>query len=91
MSEMLFTERGWADYVYWEKQDRKTLSRINQLLQSIGREGAMDGAGHPERLKHEDEEAYSRRIDAKKVKSVIREYRTGRRFGRFGTPGKNAL
>ena len=65
MSEMLFTERGWADYVYWQTQDRKTLNRINQLLQSIGREGAMDGAGHPERLKHEDEEAYSRRIDAK--------------------------
>lgn len=64
MSEMLFTERGWADYVYWEKQDRKTLSRINQLLQSIGREGVLDGSGHPERMRYKTD-AYSRRIDSK--------------------------
>ena len=27
-----FSERGFADYVYWQTQDKKTLRRINNLL-----------------------------------------------------------
>ena len=27
-----FSERGFADYVYWQMQDKKTLKRINNLL-----------------------------------------------------------
>ena len=27
-----FSERGFADYMYWQTQDRKTLNRINNLL-----------------------------------------------------------
>ena len=44
-----------------QTQDRKTLNRINRLLQSIERNGAMIGEGKPERLKYGL--GYSRRID----------------------------
>lgn len=56
-----FTETGWEHYVYWQNQDRKTLNKINRLLQSVERDGAMNGEGKPERLKYEF--GYSRRID----------------------------
>jgi toxin YoeB len=63
MSEILFTETGFAHYVYWQNQDRKTLKKINKLLQSIARDGVLSGEGKPEKLKHKDGE-YSRRIDS---------------------------
>ena len=56
-----FTEIGWEHYVYWQNQDHKTLNKINRLLQSIERNGAMGGEGKPERLKYGL--GYSRRID----------------------------
>lgn len=43
MSKILFAEEGWADYVYWQNQDRKTLKKINKLLQSIARDGVLSG------------------------------------------------
>ena len=57
----LFDDQGFADYVYWAKHDRKTFDKINRLLQSIERNGAMGGIGKPERLKYGS--GYSRRID----------------------------
>lgn len=61
MGKVSFDEAGWAHYIYWQEQDRKTLRRINQLLRSIERDGALNGLGKPERLKYEN--SYSRRID----------------------------
>lgn len=66
MSERMkitFAEIGWDDYLYWQAQDKKTLRRINQLLQSIEREGALQGIGKPELLKHGQKGYFSRRID----------------------------
>lgn len=57
----LFDDRGFAEYLYWQMQDRKTLNKINRLLQSIERDGVMNGEGKPERLKYGA--GYSRRID----------------------------
>ena len=54
MSRITFAEEGWADYLYWQSQDKKTLQKINRLLKSIGREGPLEGEGKPERLKHKD-------------------------------------
>lgn len=61
IGKISFDDTGWAHYIYWEEQDRKTLRRINQLLRSIERDGALNVLGKPEKLKHE--EGYSRRID----------------------------
>jgi toxin YoeB len=46
----VFSDVGWADYVYWQTQDKKTLRRINSLLQDIERNGNQ-GIGNPEPLK----------------------------------------
>lgn len=61
MNEFTFTDKGFADYVYWQFQDRKTIKKINHLLEDIKRNGAMQGTGKPESLKHRS--GYSRRID----------------------------
>lgn len=50
--KITFAEEGWKEYLYWQTQDRKTLKRINQLLQSIERDGALQGIGKPELLKY---------------------------------------
>ena len=57
----LFEDQGFADYIYWNKQDSKTFDKINQLLKSIERDGILNGLGKPERLKYGA--GYSRRID----------------------------
>ena len=61
MSKVSFQDEGWLHYLYWQIQDRKTLNKINRLLQSIERDGALEGLGKPEKLKYRD--GYSRRID----------------------------
>ena len=62
MGKIIFTEQAWNDYLYWQGQDKKTLRRINQLLQDISRNG-YTGMGKPEPLKHELTGYWSRRID----------------------------
>ncbi|MCI8992747.1 MAG: Txe/YoeB family addiction module toxin [Eubacterium sp.] len=61
--DILFTDTGWKQYTEWQEQDKKTLKRINQLLKSINRDGALQGIGKPELLKHNKSGLYSRRID----------------------------
>jgi len=60
MIRLIFAERAWEDYLYWQENDKKTLKRINLLLRDIVR-NANDGIGKPEPLKHLD--GWSRRID----------------------------
>jgi toxin YoeB len=57
-----FTETGWHDYVYWESQDKKTLRRINNLIEDIARNG-NDGIGKSEPLRNDFSGWWSRRID----------------------------
>lgn len=32
---LLWEERAWQEYLYWQTQDKKTLKRINLLLEDI--------------------------------------------------------
>lgn len=57
-----WTDDAWDDFLYWQKQDKKTLKRIFQLLQDIDRNG-YDGIGKPERLSGDLSKYWSRRID----------------------------
>ena len=59
----LWTDRGWSDYLHWQAQDKKTLRRINQILQDIDRNG-NSGIGKPESLSGNLAGFWSRRIDA---------------------------
>lgn len=53
---------AWEDYLYWQMQDKKTLRRINKLLQDIDRNG-YNGVGKPEPLKGDLSGYWSVRID----------------------------
>lgn len=60
---LAWTTAGWEDYLYWQTQDRKTLKRINTLVEDILRDDPFEGIGKPEPLKHVLAGAWSRRID----------------------------
>ena len=60
----MFTENGWLDYIYWETADRKTLKRINKLLDDIVRNG-NEGIGKPEPSIGNLSGFWSRRINDK--------------------------
>ncbi len=62
MSNILFSDRGWADYLYWQAEDRKIIKRINALLKDVQR-GSFEGIGKPEPLKGDLSGFWSRRID----------------------------
>lgn len=64
MSDIRFTRIGWDEYLSWQAEDRKTIKKINGLIKSISRDGALAGEGKPEKLKYRDGE-FSRRIDDK--------------------------
>lgn len=55
---------AWEDYLYWQKQDKKILKKINQLLKDIDRNG-YEGIGKPELLVGNLSGYWSRRIDDK--------------------------
>ncbi len=62
MGNLSFSENAWEEYLYWQTQDKKTLRKINSLLQDIQRNG-YQGIGKPEPLKGELSGLWSRRID----------------------------
>jgi toxin YoeB len=51
MSEKIWSDDAWADYLYWQTQDKKTLKRINLLIKDIERNGCLQGIGEPEALR----------------------------------------
>ncbi|BBP02354.1 Txe/YoeB family addiction module toxin [Sulfuriferula nivalis] len=62
ISRLTWTLASWDDYVYWQGQDKKTLKRINQLIQATMRQ-PFEGIGKPEPLKENLAGYWSRRID----------------------------
>ena len=63
MSEKIWSDDAWEDYLYWQSQDKKTLKRINLLIKDIERNGCLQGIGQPEALKGNLSGEFSRRID----------------------------
>jgi len=57
-----WTDDAWDDYLYWQTQDRKTLKRINKLINNVKR-SPFEGLGKPEPLKEYLAGFWSRRID----------------------------
>lgn len=60
----IWQDDAWDDYLYWQKQDKKFLKRINEILKDIDR-NAYNGIGKPEPLKQNLSGWWSRRIDDK--------------------------
>ena len=57
---VVFTPTAWGQYTDWQKEDKKIVKRINELIKDIDRNGLLEGIGKPEPLKHR--KACSRRI-----------------------------
>jgi toxin YoeB len=48
--KLAWTDEAWNDYLYWQGQDRKTLNRINKLIEAASR-SPFEGVGKPEPLR----------------------------------------
>ena len=59
---LAWTNAAWADYLWWQGQDRTTLRRINRLIADTMR-SPFEGLGKPEALKGNLTGFRSRRID----------------------------
>jgi toxin YoeB len=59
--KLIFADEAWDDYLYWQKQDRRMVERINKLIRESQRE-PFCGVGKPEALKHALSGFWSRRI-----------------------------
>ncbi len=59
--KLVFADQAWEDYLYWQKQDKRMVERINKLMQETQR-APFEGIGKPEPLKHALAGFWSRRI-----------------------------
>lgn len=59
--KLIFADEAWEDYLFWQKQDKKMVERINKLIAEVKRE-PFSGVGKPEPLKHALSGYWSRRI-----------------------------
>ena len=60
--KLVFSEQAWADYLYWQKTDKKIIKRINSLIKEIKR-SPYEGVGKPEPLKYGLSGYWSRRVN----------------------------
>ncbi len=60
--KLIFAGQAWEDYLYWQRQDKQMVKRINDLIASSARE-PFTGIGKPEPLKHALAGFWSRRIN----------------------------
>lgn len=57
----VWTDDAWEDYLYWQKNDRAVLKKVNDLLRDTER-NPFSGLGKPEPLKEGLAGWWSRRI-----------------------------
>ena len=60
----LWNDDAWTEYVEWQTKDKRTLKKINKLVDSIDRNG-YNCIGKPEPLKHDLSGFWSVKIDEK--------------------------
>ena len=60
----IWHDDAWNDYITWQDQDKKTLKKINRLLNDIDRNG-YNCIGKPEKLSGNLTGFWSVRIDKK--------------------------
>lgn len=61
---LLWEDEAWQEYPDWQTQDKKTLKKINKLLNDIQR-NPFEGTGHPEPLSGDLSGWWSRHVDEK--------------------------
>lgn len=60
--EIVWQKNAWDDYLFWQKNDRQKIKRINELIKDCQR-NKFEGIGKPEPLKENLSGLWSRRID----------------------------
>ena len=60
--KIVFSKNSWEDYISWQKEDKKILKKINELIKDI-QKTPYEGIGKPEPLKYDLTGLWSRRID----------------------------
>ncbi len=83
MKYTVFDIKGFHDYRRWLKDDKSKYEKINDLIQSIQRDGPLKGKGKPEVLKGSYKGNYSRRIDDKN--RLIYQYYEDKKTGDSNT------
>lgn len=74
IKKLTWTKEAWSDYIYWQTQDKKTLKRINKIIDNMIRT-PFEGIGKPEKLKDNLSEFDSRRIDeTNRIVYAVEEY-----------------
>jgi toxin YoeB len=58
----IFSDRAWDDYLYWQKNDKRMLKKVNELIKDIDW-SQYEGIGKPEPLRHSLSGFWSRRIN----------------------------
>jgi len=58
---LVFSDRAWRGYLYWQEANPAVLSRINELIEECRRH-PFKGTGKPEPLKENLRGLWSRRI-----------------------------
>lgn len=58
---LIFSDQAWDDYLWWQREDRAVLKRINRLIEAAHRD-PFEGIGKPEPLRFTLAGAWSRRI-----------------------------
>jgi toxin YoeB len=61
--KLVFSKSSWADYIWFQENDKKLLIRINSLIKEISR-SPFEGTGKPEPLKANLAGFWSRRINS---------------------------
>jgi toxin YoeB len=59
--KLIFSDEAWDDYLFWQKQDKAVVKRINELIAACKRD-PFAGIGKPEPLKYALAGFWSRRI-----------------------------
>jgi len=59
--KLVFADRAWEDYLYWQANNANTLDRLNGLIKECCRD-PVRGTGKPEPLKGDWKGWWSRRI-----------------------------
>jgi toxin YoeB len=59
--KLVFSEAAWADYLFWQQNDKSALGRVNELVKDASR-SPFTGIGKPEPLGGDFKGWRSRRI-----------------------------
>ncbi len=58
---LIWSDKSWTDYLYWQQKDKRVTKKINELLRDTKRD-PFEGIGKPEPLRFELQGCWSRRI-----------------------------